>query len=82
METKIIKIIVDNNGKKREIGDEVVFYLLRNDKCYNCFGTIIDITETTFTINGVELDYMSLVDELTIRYEEVQDGRLFTPSYS
>ena len=82
MKTKITKIIVDNNNNEYKIGDKVVFYLLRNDKCYNCLGTIIDITEKTFTIAGVELDYMSLNEELVIKYEEVEDGNLYFPSYS
>ena len=82
MEAKITKTIVDNNGNERKIGDKVVFYLLRNDKCYNCLGTITDITEKTFTIAGVELDYMYLNAELVIKYEEVEDGNLYFPRYS
>lgn len=82
METKITRIIIDNNGNKREIGNKIEFYLLRNNKCYNCLGTIKNITETTFTIANVELDYMSLNENLTIKYEEVRDGLTYVPSYS
>lgn len=82
MEAKFIKTIIDNNDKEYKIGDDVIFELLRNDKCYKCYGVITDITEKEFTITSAEIDDMCLSEKLTIRYKEVKDGIFHVPSYS
>ena len=82
MEAKITRTVVDNNGSEYKIGNDVGFGLLRNDKCYLCVGVITDITEKSFTITNVLIDRMSLCENLTIKYEEVEDGVLESVSHS
>lgn len=75
MEVKITKTII-SNGKEFKIGNDIHFYLMRNDKTYDCFGIITEIKEDVFRINSVQLDKMNVYDELTIKYSEVKDGIL------
>lgn len=75
MEVKITKTII-NGDKEFKIGNDIHFYLNRNDKTYDCFGVITDIKEDVFQINKVQLDKMNVSDELIIKYSEVRDGVL------
>lgn len=74
MRTKIIKIIISDEGKEFKINDDIHFYLNRENKIYDCFGVVIDINENDFIINKVQIDKMNVSDLLTIRYSEVKDG--------
>lgn len=73
MEVKITKTIISGE-KEFKIGNDIHFYLNRNDKTYDCFGVITDIKEGVFQINNVQLDKMNVSDTLTIKYDEVKDG--------
>lgn len=75
MEVKITKTIISED-KEFKIGNDIHFYLNRNDKTYDCFGVITDIKEDVFQINKVQLDKMNVSDELIIKYSEVRDGVL------
>lgn len=75
MEIKITKTIISGD-KEFKIGNDIHFYLNRNDKTYDCFGVITDIKEDVFQINKVQLDKMNVSDELIIKYSEVMDGVL------
>lgn len=75
MEIKITKTIISGD-KEFKIGNDIHFYLNRNDKTYDCFGVITDIKEDVFQINKVQLDKMNVSDELIIKYSEVRDGVL------
>ena len=75
MEVKITKTIISGE-KEFKIGNDIHFYLNRNDKTYDCFGVITDIKEDVFQINNVQLDKMNVTDELIIKYSEVRDGVL------
>lgn len=75
MEVKITKTII-SDGKAFKIGNDIHFYLMRNDKTYDCFGIITEIKEDVFQIDSVQLDKMNVSDELTIKYSEVKDGIL------
>ena len=74
MEVKITKTIISDENKKFKIGDDIHFYLNRNNKTYDCFGIITEIKEDSFEINNVQLDKMNVSDTLTIKYDEVKDG--------
>lgn len=76
METKITKTIISNENKEFRIGNDIHFYLNRNNKTYDCFGIITEIKEDTFEIENVEIDKMKVSDKLTIQYTEVKDGIL------
>ena len=65
--------MLDEN-KKFKIGDDIHFYLNRNNKTYDCFGIITEIKEDSFEINNVQLDKMNVPDILIIKYDEVKDG--------
>ena len=82
MKAKIIRTIIDNHGNEYKIDNDVVFELLRNDKCYTCVGVISRIGEEVFTIRNVLIDQMPVAATLTIKYEEVKDGVLKRVSYS
>lgn len=73
MEVKITKTII-SDGREYKIGNDIHFYLNRNDKTYDCFGVITEIEENVFKINNIQLDKMHVSDELTIKYSEVKDG--------
>ena len=75
MEVKITKTIISED-KEFKIGNDIHFYLNRNDKTYDCFGVITDIEEDVFQINKVQLDKMNVSDELIIKYSEVKGGVL------
>lgn len=75
MEVKITKTIISED-KEFKIGNDIHFYLNRNDKTYDCFGVITDIEEDVFHINKVQLDKMNVSDELIIKYSEVKGGVL------
>lgn len=74
IKVKITKTITTNENKEFKIGNDIHFYLNRNNKTYDCFGVIKEIEEDTFCIERVELDNMRIADVLTIKYEEVKDG--------
>ena len=76
MEAKITKTIISNENKEFRIGNDIHFYLNRNNKTYDCFGVITEIKEDAFEIDKVEIDKMKLSDKLTIQYTEVKDGNL------
>ena len=73
MEVKITKTII-SDGREYKIGNDIHFYLNRNDKTYDCFGVITEIEENVFKINNIQLDKMHVSDELTIKHSEVKDG--------
>lgn len=73
MEVKITKEIV-SGGRTFSIGSSINFTLIRNEKHYNCFGVIGDISEESFTLKKVVIDDMNVSDVLTIHFYEVKDG--------
>lgn len=74
MKSKITKQILSDNGKEFKIGDDVHFYLNRNNKTYDCFGVIQNIINDGFEIFKVQIDKMNVSDNLTIKFSEVKDG--------
>lgn len=76
MKVMISKTIIDNNGSKFKIGDDIHFVLNRNDKTYSCFGVIKDINDDSFLIENIEMDKMIISGTLEIRYAEVESGVL------
>lgn len=75
MQVKIIKTII-SDGREYKIGNDIHFYLVRNDKTYDCFGVITEIEEHVFKINNVQIDKMNISNELTIKYSEVKNGSI------
>ncbi len=76
MRTKITRTIISDENIEFEVGNDVHFYLNRNDKMYSCFGIITSIEEDIFQIDNVQIDKMNVSDELSIKYSEVKDGIL------
>lgn len=74
MEVKIVKTLISNDNKEFKVGNDIHFFLNRNNKIYDCFGIITVIKEDVFEINNVQIDKMNISDELTIKYLEVKDG--------
>lgn len=75
MKTKITRIIISDENKEFEIGDDIHFdYCKNNTKTYDCFGIITEIEEELFKIDNVQIDKMNVSDELTIKYSEVKNG--------
>ena len=56
MKAEITKHLISDEDKAFEIGNDVHFYLNRNNKTYSCFGVITDIDEQSFKIRNVEVD--------------------------
>ena len=78
IKTVITKKLVSSEGKDFKIGNDIHFFLLRNEKRYDCFGIIKDIEEDSFTITNVQIDKMNVSDTLIIKYEEVENGIIHT----
>lgn len=74
IKTVITKKLVSSEGKDFKIGNDIHFFLLRNEKKYDCFGVIKDIGENSFTITDVQIDKMNVSDTLDIKCEEVENG--------
>lgn len=74
MRSKITRTIISDEDKEFKIGDDVHFWLNRNNKTYECFGVITRIDEEEFEVGNVQLDKMSLSDVLVINYAEVHNG--------
>lgn len=74
IKTVITKKLVSSEGKDFKIGNDIHFFLLRNEKRYDCFGVIKDIGEDSFTITKVQIDKMNVSDTLVIKCEEVENG--------
>ena len=73
IKTVITKKLVSSEGKDFKIGNDIHFFLLRNEKRYDCFGVIKDIGENSFTITDVQIDKMNVSDALDIKFEEVEN---------
>ena len=78
IKTVITKKLVSSEGKDFKIGNDIHFFLLRNEKKYDCFGVIKDIGENSFTITDVQIDKMNVSDTLIIKCEEVENGVIHT----
>ena len=78
IKTVITKKLVSSEGKDFKIGNDIHFFLLRNEKRYDCFGVIKDIGENSFTITDVQIDKMNVSDALDIKFEEVENGVIHT----
>ena len=78
IKTVITKKLVSSEGKDFKIGNDIHFFLLRNEKRYDCFGVIKDIGENSFTITDVQIDKMNVSDTLDIKCEEVENGVIHT----
>ena len=73
---EITKKIIDSEDHEFRTGEDIGFKLNRHNKQYNCNGIIKDITEDGFKITNVVIDSMHVSDELTIDFNEVENGVL------